>query len=101
MFHYRRHSLRRITLSAIRMFPRFCKMFSESSTVVTQLPCCPGKQVQLSENLLQTLQNDLTVDSALHRVGLVAWHKLPIRGQCGCYIGPEFVPDHQDQPPCT
>ena len=32
------------TLSAIRSFPRFCKMFSESSTVVMQLPCCPGKQ---------------------------------------------------------
>ena len=25
----------------------------------------------------------------LHRVGLVVWLKLPIRGQCGCYIGPE------------
>ena len=41
------------TLSAIRLFPRFCKMFSESSTVVIQLPCCPGKQGELSENCFQ------------------------------------------------
>ena len=28
------------TRSAIRSFPRFCKMFSGSSTVGMQLPCC-------------------------------------------------------------
>ena len=32
---------------------RFCKMFSESSTVVLPLPCCPGKQADLSENCCQ------------------------------------------------
>ena len=31
------------------MGKRFCKMFSESSTVVLQLPCCPGKQGELSQ----------------------------------------------------
>ena len=31
------------TLSAIRSFPRFCKMFSKSSTVVMQLHCYLGK----------------------------------------------------------
>ena len=51
------------TLSAIRAFPRFCKMFSESSTVVMQRPCCPGKQGELSENCLQNLRNDLMVES--------------------------------------
>ena len=37
---------------------RFCKMFSESSPgcwAVLQLPCCPSKQGELSENLLQNL----------------------------------------------
>ena len=39
---------------------RFCKMFSESSPgcwTVLQLHCCPSKQGELSENLLQNLQN--------------------------------------------
>ena len=36
--------------SAIRSFPRFCKMFSESSTIVMQLPYCLGKQGELSKN---------------------------------------------------
>ena len=31
------------TLSAIRLLPRFCKMSSESSTVVMQLLSCQGK----------------------------------------------------------
>ena len=34
---------------------RFCNMFSVSSTVVLQLPCCPGKQGELLENCLQIL----------------------------------------------
>ena len=51
------------TLSAIRLFPRFCKMFSESSTVVMQVPCCPGKPGELSENCLPNLQNDLMAGS--------------------------------------
>ena len=38
-------------------------MFSDSSTVVMQLPCCPGKQGELSENCLQNLRNDLMADS--------------------------------------
>ena len=47
------YSVTTCTLSAIRTFPRFCKLFSESSTVVMQLPCCPVKQGEpgeLSEN---------------------------------------------------
>ena len=51
------------TLSDIRLFPRFCKMFSESCTVIMQLPCCPGKQGELSENGLQNLRNDLMTES--------------------------------------
>ena len=34
---------------------RCCKMFSGSSTVVLELPCCQGKQWELSENCLQNL----------------------------------------------
>ena len=37
----------------------FCKLFSESSTVVLQLPSCPGKQGELSENGLQNLFSKL------------------------------------------
>ena len=55
------------TLSAIRSLPRFCKMLSESSTVVTQFPCCPGKQGELPEKYLQNLPNDLMADSVLGR----------------------------------
>ena len=51
------------TLSAIRSFPKFGKMFSESSTIVMQLPCCPGKQGELSEYCLQNLRNDLMAHS--------------------------------------
>ena len=55
--------LKVITLSAIRPFCMFCKQFSESS------PCLPGKQgscittVELSDNILQNLENDLMPDS--------------------------------------
>ena len=41
-------------------------MFSESSTTVMQLPCCPGNYGELSENCLQNLRNDLMADSACH-----------------------------------
>ena len=51
------------TLSAIRLFSWFCKMFSEISTIVMQLPCCPGKQGELSKYYLQNLRNDLMADS--------------------------------------
>ena len=34
---------------------RFCKMFSEGSTVVLQLPSYPGTQGELSGNCLQNL----------------------------------------------
>ena len=51
------------TLSAIRLFPRFCKLFFESSTVVMQPPFCPGKQEELSENCLQNLRNNLMAES--------------------------------------
>ena len=53
------------TLSAIRLFRRFCKQFSESS------PCLPGQQrsciifVELSENILQNLGNDLMANSVV------------------------------------
>ena len=39
---------------------RFCKMFTQSSTgrwAVLQLPCCPCKQRELLENMLQNLRN--------------------------------------------
>ena len=42
------------------LFRRFCNMSSESSTgywAVLQLPCCPSKKGELSENLLQNLRN--------------------------------------------
>ena len=56
-----------ISLSTVRhqAQPRLCKMFSESSTVVMQLPCCPGKQGELSGNGLQKLRNDLMAESVL------------------------------------
>ena len=38
-------------------------MFSESSTVIMQLPCCPGKEGELSEICLQNLWNDLMAES--------------------------------------
>ena len=38
-------------------------MFSESSTVVVQLPYCLGKQGELSENCLHILGNDLMAES--------------------------------------
>ena len=53
------------TMSAIRLFARFCEMFSEISTVVMQLPCCPGKQGELSEKCLQNLRNDLMAKSVV------------------------------------
>ena len=46
----------------IMSWERFCKMFSESSLgrwAVPQLPCCPSKQGELSENILQNLSHDL------------------------------------------
>ena len=39
------------TVWGVRLWKRFCKMFSESSTghlAVLQLPCCPNKQGELS-----------------------------------------------------
>ena len=41
-----------------RLRKRFCNMFSESSTgswAELQLPCCPSKQGELQENMLQNL----------------------------------------------
>ena len=41
-----------------RLRKRFCKIFSESSTgswADLQLPCCPSKQGELPENMLQNL----------------------------------------------
>ena len=35
--------LRRAFSRALYLGKRFCKIFSESSTAVMQLPCCPGK----------------------------------------------------------
>ena len=43
-------------------FPGFVIFFSESSTIVMQLPCCPGKQGELSENCLQNLRNNLMAE---------------------------------------
>ena len=42
------------------LFRRFCKLFSDSSTVcwaILQLPCCPSKQGELLKNTLQNLWN--------------------------------------------
>ena len=42
---------------------RLCKMFSESSTghwAVLRLPCCPSKQGNLSENILQNIFHNPT-----------------------------------------
>ena len=42
------------------LFRRFCKPFSGSSPgcwAVLQLPCCPSKQGELLENILQNLRN--------------------------------------------
>ena len=53
------------TRSGFSLGKGFCKMFSEISTVVIQLACCPGKQGELSENCLQNLPNDLMAESDL------------------------------------
>ena len=40
------------------LFQRFCSLFSESSPgrwAILQLPCCPSKQGELLENILQNL----------------------------------------------
>ena len=45
-----------------RLRKRFCNMFSESSTgswAELQLPCCPRKQGELQENMLQNLLHSL------------------------------------------
>ena len=45
-----------------RLRKRFCNMFSESSTgswAELQLPCCPSKQWELPENMLQNLLQNL------------------------------------------
>ena len=45
-----------------KLFRRFCNNFSESSlgrSAVLQLSCCPRKQGELSENILQTIRNKL------------------------------------------
>ena len=45
-----------------RSWEMFCKMFSESSPgrwAVLQLPCCPSKEGELSENIIQNLSHDL------------------------------------------
>ena len=49
-----------------QVIPQVFEQFSESSTVVMQLPCCLGKQGELSENCLQNLENDLMADSLLY-----------------------------------
>ena len=41
-----------------RLWKRFCNMSSESSTgswAELQLPCCPSKEGELPENMLQNL----------------------------------------------
>ena len=45
-----------------RLRKMFCSMFSESSTgswAELQLPCCPSKQGELPENMLQNLLHNL------------------------------------------
>jgi len=54
------------------LFQRFCKVFSESSPRgwdVLQLPCCPGKKKELSENMLQNLRNMLLSQTVFFRCG--------------------------------
>ena len=62
------------------MFRRFCKLFSESSTgrwAIMQLPCCPSKEGELSERILQNLRNKWPP----HPVG-AAMNKLTGRREC-------------------
>ena len=50
------------------MFRRFCKLFFESSTgrcAILQLPCCPTKQGELLENILQNLRKKWPARSVL------------------------------------
>ena len=48
------------TVWGVNLFQRFCNMYSESSPghwAVLQLPRCPSKEGELSENILQNLLN--------------------------------------------
>ena len=54
----------------IRSWERFCLLFSESSPgrwAVLQRPCCPSKQGELSENILQNLSHDLMNNPVVER----------------------------------
>ena len=62
--------LRQTTGWGGRLRKRFCNMFSESSTgnwAELQLPCCPSKQGELPENMLQNLFSTCRPRLCLHR----------------------------------
>ena len=55
---YKGHRKMETTVWGGRLWTRFCNMFSESSTgrwAELQLPCCPRKQGEFPENMLQNL----------------------------------------------
>ena len=52
-----------ISVWGVSLLIRLCKMFSESflgCQAVLQLTCCPSRQGELSENILQSLFNKLS-----------------------------------------
>ena len=51
----------------------FCKVFSASSAVDLQLPCCPCKQGELSENCLQSKRPDLSPCIVVLTCGRCPW----------------------------
>ena len=58
----------------------FCKILSESSTgrwAVLQLPCCPSKQGELSENILKNLFHSLPPQTVKCKLTLQVLHLLP------------------------
>ena len=64
------------------LFWRFCKMFPESSPgcwAVLQLPCCPSKQGELLENILQNFWNKWPPHPVYHPPAAAGSHIL----ECG------------------
>ena len=59
---FNRFPSHRVSFWGGRLRKMFCNMFSESSTgswAEMQLPCCPSKQEELIENMLQNLLHNL------------------------------------------
>ena len=79
------------TVRGSNLFWRFCEMFIESSTgrsAVLQLPCCPSKQRELSENVLQNLRNKLPPHTVCNKVAALVvseQHLLNVHCAQHCY----------------